>query len=170
MRVEGSAVLLTGASTGIGAATARALGAAGARIGIVARRKELLDEVAEQATKAGAPEVRVYAQDLGDLDATDALAEQAWADFGAIDGLVNNAAIASRHHATRLTKEEVDRVTRINYLSPIHLILGLLPKMLERGSGTIINVASTGGRLGILHEAAYCGAKFGLTGFTEVLY
>jgi len=170
MKIEGSAVLLTGASTGIGAATARALGAAGARVGIVARRRELLDEVAEQTRDAGAAEVRVYPQDLGDLAATDRLAEQAWADFDGLDAVVNNAAIASRHHATRLTTEEVERVTRINYLAPVHLILAVLPKMRERGHGTIINVASTGGRLGILHEAAYCGAKFALTGFSEVLY
>jgi short-subunit dehydrogenase len=59
---------------------------------------------------------------------------------------------------------------RINFLAPVHLILGLLPKMRERGSGVIVNVASMGGRLGILHESAYCAAKFALTGFTEVLY
>jgi NAD(P)-dependent dehydrogenase (short-subunit alcohol dehydrogenase family) len=170
VKLEGSAVLLTGASTGIGAATAEALGAAGARVGIVARRKELLDEVAEKARDAGSPDVRVYPQDLGDLAATDALAAQAWADFDGLDALINNAAIPARRHVNRLTTEELELVMRVNFLSPVHLILGVLPKMRERGHGTIVNVASTGGRLGILRESAYCASKFALSGFSEVLY
>jgi NAD(P)-dependent dehydrogenase (short-subunit alcohol dehydrogenase family) len=170
VKLEGSAVLLTGASTGIGAATAKALGAAGARVGIVARRKELLEEVADEARTAGSPDVRVYPHDLGDLAGTDALAQQAWSDFDGLDALVNNAAIPARRHVNRLTPEELELVMRVNFLSPVHLILGVLPKMRERGHGAIVNVASMGGRLGILREGAYCASKFALSGFTEVLY
>jgi short-subunit dehydrogenase len=61
-------------------------------------------------------------------------------------------------------------VMRINFLAPCHLMLGLLPKMLEAGHGTIVNVASMGGRAGIPRESAYCASKFALTGFSEVLY
>ena len=170
MELRNSAVLLTGASTGIGAATARALGKEGARIGIVARRAELLEKVAAEARELGAGEVRVYPLDLGDLAATDKLAQQAWDDFGGIDGLVNNAAVPARRHVKRLATDELEMVMRVNFLSPVHLILGLLPKMLERGKGTVVNVASMGGRLGIMAESAYCAAKFALTGFSEVMY
>jgi short-subunit dehydrogenase len=72
LQLAGSAILVTGASTGIGAATVRALGAAGARVGLVARRKELLDQVAQETRDAGAPDVEVWAADLSDLP----LAEQ----------------------------------------------------------------------------------------------
>jgi NAD(P)-dependent dehydrogenase (short-subunit alcohol dehydrogenase family) len=170
MNLNGAAVLLTGASTGIGAATAKALGREGARIGIVARRQELLEKVAAEARELGSPDVRVYAQDLGDLDATDRLAQQAWDDFGGLDGLVNNAAVPARRHVKRLGTDELEMVMRVNFLAPVHLALGVLPRMLERGSGTIINVASMGGRLGIMAESAYCAAKFALTGFSEVMY
>jgi NAD(P)-dependent dehydrogenase (short-subunit alcohol dehydrogenase family) len=170
MDLKGSSVLLTGASTGIGAATARALGAAGARIGIVARRKELLEKVAAEAAEAGAPDVQIYAQDLGDLTATDALAQKAWEDFGGIDALINNAAVPARRHVKRLDTDELEMVMRINFLAPCHLILGLLPKMLAAGQGTIVSVASMGGRAGIPRESAYCASKFALTGFSEVLY
>jgi NAD(P)-dependent dehydrogenase (short-subunit alcohol dehydrogenase family) len=170
MNLKDASVLLTGASTGIGASTARALGREGARIGIVARRQELLEKVAAEAREAGSPDVRVYAQDLGDLDATDRLAQQAWDDLGGLDALVNNAAVPARRHVKRLETDELEMVMRVNFLSPVHLVLGVLPKMLERGSGTIINVASMGGRLGIMAESAYCAAKFALTGFSEVMY
>jgi short-subunit dehydrogenase len=170
MELTDTRVLLTGASTGIGAATARALGAAGARIGIVARRKELLEKVAAEAAEAGAAEVKIYPQDLGDLAATDALAQQAWNDFGGLDALVNNAAVPARRHVKRLDTTELEMVMRVNFLAPCHLILGVLPKMLEAGKGTIVNVASMGGRLGILRESAYCASKFALSGFSEVLY
>jgi short-subunit dehydrogenase len=170
MELKDAAVLLTGASTGIGAATARALGAVGARIGIVARRKELLEKVAAEAAEAGAADVKIYAQDLGDLAATDALAKTAWDDFGGVDALVNNAAVPARRHAKRLSTDELEMVMRINFLAPCHLMLGLLPKMLDAGRGTIVNVASMGGRAGIPRESAYCASKFALTGFSEVLY
>jgi short-subunit dehydrogenase len=170
MDLKSASVLVTGASTGIGAATARALGTAGARIGIVARRKELLEKVAAEAAEAGAADVKIYAQDLGELAATDALAQKAWDDFGGLDALVNNAAVPARRHVKRLDTDELEMVMRINFLAPCHLILGVLPKMLAAGKGTIVNVASTGGRLGILRESAYCASKFALSGFSEVLY
>ena len=69
--------------------------------------------------------------------------------------LVNNAAIPKRTPVQRLTTDDVDHVMRVNFTSPVHMSLALLPRMLERGSGTIVNVSSMGGRIGIAHEAAY---------------
>ena len=85
MELTNAAVLVTGASTGIGAATARALGAAGARVGLVARRQELLDEVAEQTRAAGAPDVAVWSADLSDLPLAERIALEAWDRFDGLD-------------------------------------------------------------------------------------
>jgi short-subunit dehydrogenase len=169
LTLPGSAILVTGASTGIGAATARALGKAGARVGLVARRKELLDQVAEETRQAGSPEVAVWAADLSDLPRAEQVALEAWDTFGGLDGLVNNAGAPKRKHVTRLTTAEVESIMTLNYFSPVRMTLALLPKMLERGSGVIVNVASLAGRVAPPRESAYAGSKFALNGFTEVM-
>ena len=81
--------------------------------------------------------------------------------------VVNNAAVPMRRHVTRLTMDEVERTMRINYFSPVAISLAVLPRMLERSAGTIVNVSSLGGRLGITAEAAYSGSKFALAGWSE---
>jgi short-subunit dehydrogenase len=169
LQLPGSAILVTGASTGIGAATARALGAAGARVGLVARRKELLDQVADETRAAGAPDVEVWAADLSDLPLAERVAIEAWDRFGGLDGLVNNAGAPKRKHVTRLTPAEVESIMTLNYFSPVRMTLALLPKMRERGSGVIVNVASLAGRVAPPREAAYAGSKFALNGFSEVM-
>ncbi|HWB67507.1 MAG TPA: SDR family NAD(P)-dependent oxidoreductase [Mycobacteriales bacterium] len=169
MELAGSAVLVTGASTGIGAATARALGAAGARVGLAARRQELLDKVADETGAAGAPDVAVWAADLADLAVAEQVAREAWDRFDGLDGLVNNAGAPKRRHVTRLTSEDVEQTMQLNYFSPVRMMLTLLPLMRERGSGVIVNVASLAGRVPPPREAAYAGSKFALTGFSEVM-
>jgi short-subunit dehydrogenase len=169
LTLPGSAILVTGASTGIGAATARALGKAGARVGLVARRKELLDQVAAETREAGAPEVEVWSADLTDLELAERVALEAWDRFGGLDGLVNNAGAPKRKHINRLTTDEVESIMHLNYFSPVRMTLAVLPKMLERGSGVIVNVASLAGRVAPPREAAYAGSKFALNGFTEVM-
>jgi short-subunit dehydrogenase len=81
--------------------------------------------------------------------------------------VVNNAAVPMRRHVTRLTMDEVERTMSINYFSPVAISLALLPRMLARASGVIVNVSSLGGRLGITAEAAYSGSKFALAGWSE---
>jgi short-subunit dehydrogenase len=166
MQVQGASVLVTGASSGIGAALAPALAARGARVGIVARRKDRLEAVLE---RCGA-DARMWVADLGDVDAAVGVALEADEHFGGLDVLVNNAGIPKRRHVTNLTPDEVDETMRVNYTSPVRMILALLPRMLERGRGCIVNVTSLGGRLGIKHEAAYCASKFALSGFSESMY
>jgi short-subunit dehydrogenase len=167
MEIKGSGVLLTGASTGIGAATADALAAKGARLVLVARRKQLLDEVAARALELGAAEAHVVTADLADLDAVDALAAQAEELLGGVDILVNNAGAAKRKHLTRTTWEDIVSTMHLNYLSPVRLTLALLPAMVARGSGFIMNVGSLAGRIGAPIEAAYAASKFAITGFSE---
>ena len=160
--------LVTGASSGIGAALARSLAKRGVTVGLVARRKERLEEVLADCT-ANAPASRIWAADLGDLDLAERVALEAWDAFGHVDVLVNNAGIPKRRHITELTNDEVEEVMRVNFLSPVRMILALLPKMLERGTGSIVNVSSVAGRLGNPREAAYCASKFALNGWSETM-
>jgi short-subunit dehydrogenase len=165
--VAGSRIaMVTGASSGIGAATARALAAQGTTVALVARRADRLDAVVADCT-GPAPRSRRWVADLSDPDVAAAVALDVWDTFGHVDVVVNNAGVPMRRPVTRLTMADVERAMRINYLSPVAITLAVLPRMLERGAGTIVNVSSVGGRLGITTESAYSASKFALAGWTE---
>ena len=166
--LRGARVLITGASSGIGAATARALAAKGAIVGLVGRRLAQLQEVTG-ACQVWSPASTYWALDLADLDAAEAMARDAWDTFGHLDIVINNAAVPKVRPVQRLTFEDVEDAMRVNFFSPVRITLAVLPKMLERKEGTIVNVASVGGRLGIQHEAAYSASKFALTGWSEAM-
>jgi short-subunit dehydrogenase len=164
----GQRVLITGASSGLGAALARQLAAQGAAVGLIARRRDRLGEVLADCRRAS-PDSAMWVADLGDTDAIGLLAGRAWDELGGIDVLVNNAAVPKRRVVTELEADEVEAVMRVNFFAPMRLTLALLPRMLERGSGIIVNVSSVGGRLGIIHETAYCASKFALCGWSEAM-
>jgi short-subunit dehydrogenase len=166
VKIEGSTILVTGASSGIGASLAPQLAERGATVGIVARRADRLEEVLEQCLPH-APESRMWSADLGDLERAEAVALEAWDAFGGLDCLVNNAAIAKRKHTLDLTVDDVNQTMDVNFFSPIRMAMALFPRMQERGAGLVVNVSSMGGRLGIVHEAAYCAAKFAMCGWSE---
>jgi short-subunit dehydrogenase len=161
-------VLITGASSGIGAATARLLAGEGNTVGIIGRRADRLQEVLDDCRRT-APASRSWVADLGDLERAEQIAAEAEAEFGHVDVLVNNAAVPKRLPADEMSAAIVEEVMRINFFSPVRMTLRLLPAMLARRAGTIVNVASMGGRLGIAHESAYCASKFALTGWSEAL-
>ncbi|HZN14821.1 MAG TPA: SDR family NAD(P)-dependent oxidoreductase [Acidimicrobiales bacterium] len=156
-------VLVTGASSGIGADLARMLAARGDVVGIVARRKDRLEAV---LADCGAT-ARMWAVDLGDLDAAEQVVAEAWDAFGGLDVLVNNAAIPKRRKVLELSADELEETMRINFHSPVRMALAVLPRMVERGGGTIVNVSSLAGRLGNYQESAYAASKFALTGWSE---
>ena len=166
MKVEGANILVTGASSGIGASLARMLAKRGATVGLVARRKDRLDEVLADC-RTTSPDSRVWTADLADVEGAERLALEAWDAFGHLDVLVNNAGMPKRRPVTEITADELDLTMRVNFFSPVRMAMVLLPKMLERGTGSIVNVSSLGGRLGIKHEAAYCASKFALCGWSE---
>jgi short-subunit dehydrogenase len=114
------------------------------------------------------PAQRRWVLDLADLAAAERLANEAWDELGPIDVLVNNAGTPKRRPA-ELRPEDVESTMAVNFFAPARMTLALLPKMLERGTGTIVNVGSMGGRVGIAHEAAYNASKFALTGWSEGL-
>ena len=164
--MRGSNVVVTGASSGIGAALAPMLAERGATVGLVARREDRLTEVLERCQQH-APASRMWAADLADTDRAEAVAVQAWDELGGIDVLVNNAAIPKRRQVTELTVEELRETMAVNFESPVRMTLAVLPRMLERDRGVIVNVASIGGRAGVPGEAAYSSSKFALCGFSE---
>ncbi|MGI8663357.1 MAG: SDR family NAD(P)-dependent oxidoreductase [Acidimicrobiales bacterium] len=162
--IAGANVLLTGASSGIGAALAPMLAERGARLAVIARREQRLREVLGRCPGGGH---RAYVCDLGDSEAAEAAAVRAWDDFDGIDIVIHNAAIPKRRAVQQLTNDDVEHVMAVNYLAPTRMTLALLPRMLERARGSNVFVSSLGGRVGIVHEAAYCGSKFALCGWAE---
>lgn len=169
--LHGKRVLITGASSGIGEAGAEAFGEAGAQVIVVARRADLLDDVAARIADAGGTAVAMPC-DLADLDAVDALADTVEQRFGGVDILVNNAGRSIRRPlADSLDRwHDVERTMQLNYFSPLRLIRGLAPGMIERGDGHIINVATWG----VLSEASplfgvYNASKAALSAVSRVI-
>jgi NAD(P)-dependent dehydrogenase (short-subunit alcohol dehydrogenase family) len=163
--VAGKNVLVTGASSGIGAGLAEGFARAGAKVGICARREPELRDVLARV-REHSPDSTMWAVDLADLDGVEAFARRASADLGGIDVLVNNAGIPKRRRVTELDPATVEAVMAINYFSPVRLTLALLPELIER-SGRIVNISSVAARLGPPSEAAYTASKAALTGWSE---
>jgi NAD(P)-dependent dehydrogenase (short-subunit alcohol dehydrogenase family) len=166
--LAGKNVLVTGGSSGIGAALATTFAAAGAKVGICARREDRLREVLDECRRHS-PDSRMWAVDLSLLDDLDAFARRVENELGPVDVLVNNAGIPKRRHVRDLTPDVVESVMAINYFSPVRLTLALLPGMLERGDGRIVNISSVAARLSPPREAAYAATKAALSTFFESL-
>lgn len=169
--LRGKRVLLTGASSGIGEAGAELFAAAGAEVVAVARRADLLDELVERIADAGGTATAIPC-DLADLNAVDELVDTVLERFGGTDIVVNNAGRSIRRPlAESLDRwHDVERTMTLNYYSPLRLIRGLAPGMIERGDGHIINVSTWG----VLSEATplfsvYNASKAALSTVSRVI-
>ncbi|HEU5302645.1 MAG TPA: SDR family NAD(P)-dependent oxidoreductase [Acidimicrobiia bacterium] len=168
--IAGRVALVTGASSGIGAASARALAAAGATaVGLCARREDRLREVLEDCRRH-APDSELFVVDLADVDGLGAFAARIERTLGRVDVLVNNAGVAKRRRIPDLTLDELRGVLDVNLLAPVALTNALLPGMIERGWGRIVNVSSMGTRSAALRVGAYAASKAALELWTEGLY
>jgi NAD(P)-dependent dehydrogenase (short-subunit alcohol dehydrogenase family) len=168
--VNGRTVVITGASSGIGRAAAMKIAAAGGVPLLVARTREKLEEVKAEIEAAGGS-AYVYPCDLSDYDAIEQLVAQMLSDHPAIDMLVNNAGRSIRR-SVKLSYDrfhDFDRTAKLNYLSPVKLMLGLLPHMAERGSGHIVNVSSIGVQTNPPRFSAYVASKSALDAWTRVV-
>jgi short-subunit dehydrogenase len=168
MQLHGSKVLVTGASSGIGAALAVVLAERGATVGLVARRADRLAAVLAGCSPH-TPESRAWPCDLGDVDAACALVGTVGHEWGAIDAIVHNAAIPKRVPVTALSRAQLAETMRVNFDAPAAMTLAALPAMLARGAGLIVNVSSVGGRAGGRNESAYNSSKFALAGWSEAI-
>ena len=145
VELKGKRILLTGASSGIGEAAAAKLAASGATVVVVALRQDLLDALVARIVETGG-DARAHACDLSDLDAVDDLVTTVEAELGSIDILVNNAGRSIRRPLAESLERwhDVERTMTLNYYSPLRLIRGLSPGMIERGDGHVINVSTWG--------------------------
>ena len=166
MNLDGTTVVVTGASSGIGAALAPMLAERGATVVAVARRADRLADVVDRC-REHTPASQAWVADLSDTDAAAVLARRAVDELGGLDVLVNNAGAPMRRRVADLTLDEVRRTMTLNFESPVRMTLAVLPHMLERDRGVIVNVASFAGRVGVLGEAAYSASKFALCGWSE---
>jgi NAD(P)-dependent dehydrogenase (short-subunit alcohol dehydrogenase family) len=166
--LEDRCAVVTGASRGIGAAVARALAAAGARVMIAARTTDDLERVADGLRAAGR-EVWAVSCDVTDEASVARLAEMAQARLGRVDVLVNNAGDSSSAPLRRITLEEWNRIMAINATGTFLVTRALAPGMAERRFGRIVNVASTAGLEGGKYIAHYCAAKHAVVGLTRAL-
>jgi short-subunit dehydrogenase len=167
MNWKGKTVLLTGASSGIGEGLALALAARGAVLGLVARRRELLEDLAERCEKAGGTS-RVFTVDVTDAPAIAAAAREVRDEFGRIDIMIANAGIGGNDDRTRsYDPESVKKVININLLGAVNAIQAVIPDMIERGSGQLVAISSLAGFRGLPKSAAYSASKAGMTAFFE---
>lgn len=165
MTLNGKTAIVTGASSGIGAATARALAGAGAELLLVARRAERLEEVrARIGDKA-----RILSLDLADADAPQAMLDHAISAFGKVDILVNNAGILRTSHHDAFDLAELDRLIAVNYSAVVRSSVLFARHMKAGGSGQIINLSSIGAGIVAAGTGIYGGLKAALERFTEVL-
>jgi short-subunit dehydrogenase len=160
--------VITGASYGIGAYIARVLAAQRINLLLVARSEDQLRRLATELRAAGTT-VAAAAIDLAGRDAAHQVAEAAAAELGTVDVLVNNAATEPQTRFHVLTPAEIEHVLQVDLISPLLLARLVLPGMLERGYGRIINISSLAGHTSFPHTQAYAAAKDGLTAFSRVL-
>jgi len=166
--MQDQTVVITGASGGIGRATARLFGERGARVVLIARGQAGLDGAAAEVAKAGGKPLAIAA-DVADYQQVAAAARQAEEHFGPIDVWVNDAFTSVFATFSEITANEFRRVTEVSYLGYVHGTMAALERMRPRGHGTIVQVGSALGQRSIPLQSAYCGAKHAVNGFTSSL-
>ena len=165
MRWDGSVAVITGASRGIGRAVAQAAARKGAQLGLISRSQDDLDAVLKDVGGRGA----VSVADVGRRDDVERALGELERTLGPIDILVNNAGIGAYGAFADEDVETFERLMRVNYLGTIYAMKAVLPGMLARGRGHIVNVASIAGRIGAPFEAAYSASKFAVAGLSEAV-
>ena len=157
--LKGKVAFVTGASSGIGAATARALSAEGVKLGLVSRRGDDL----------GLPDALGLACDVRELPRLEDAVAQTVKRFGRLDIVVANAGVGSYHSLVETPVGHIDEMIDVNLKGTIYTIRAALPHLLKSGEADIVTLASEAGRRGLPGEAVYCASKFGQVGLTRAL-
>ncbi|KAF0107621.1 MAG: short-chain dehydrogenase/reductase [Anaerolineaceae bacterium] len=169
---ENKVVLITGGSSGIGLAAAKLLAAAGAHVWLTARRREVLDAALKEVeARRVSPEQKfgVAAADVADPEQAAWAVETVTRSAGVPDVVINSAGITHPGYVQELPLEKFESLMRVNYFGTVHVVKAVLPGMLARGSGHIVNISSMAGYQGAFGYTAYCASKFAVTGFSEAL-
>lgn len=166
--IEGKVVLITGASSGIGEATARLLAEQGARVVLGARRTERLDRLVTEIVEAGGT-ARAQRLDVTQREDMQAFADYAVAEFGCIDALVNNAGVMPLSPLSARKVQEWDRMIDVNIRGVLHGIAAVLPAMQAQNRGQIINIASIGAHAVSPTAAVYCATKYAVWAISDGL-
>jgi short-subunit dehydrogenase len=168
MKLGSEVAVVTGASSGIGAELARRLAAEGVKVGLTARRADLLEEVAATIRAAGGT-AAVAPADAADARATREAITRLAAELGPVDLLVANAGLGLSTPAATFSAELVEQIVRVNLLGPAYAIEAVLPDMLVRGRGHLVGISSLAAYRGLPDTAGYCASKAGLTALLESL-
>jgi len=166
--LAGRTAVVTGASSGIGQATARALAASGARVGLAARRVERLAELEKEIAQSGG-EALALPTDVADYAQADGMVRRVEEACGGVDFLVNCAGVMLPAPIAEADPADWRKMVEVNLMGALHTIRAALPGMLERGDGHIVNVSSTSGRTHEERFSVYAATNHGLGAFTEVL-
>lgn len=166
--LKGRNVLITGASRGIGERIARAFAGAGANLALVARDASALEKLATELSSSGVRSVALPA-DLADFDAHQPLLDRAEAELGPLDVLVNNAALDGHSVFAEFPAQRIEQLLRINLTAPMLLTRALLPRLVAKKSGHIVNIASLAGKSATPFDTTYSASKGGLVLFSQSL-
>ena len=169
MELKGKVAVVTGASAGIGRATAVELALGGATVVVSARREERLKELVQDIERQGSKALAVPC-DVSDRVQVGVLRQRVENEYGRCDVLVNNAGVPGGGPFAELSMEQIERITQTNYMGVLYCSKAFLPMMLEAGSGHIVNVASLAGRYAIPGSSVYTSTKHAVVAFSEALY
>ncbi len=169
MDLKGRNAILTGASRGLGVYVARILAGEGVNLALAARSADELSRVRGRLVQEAGIEAIAVPTDVADPGQLQALADRAESELGPVDILVNNAGIEAPAAYAEYPPEEIETLIRVNLIGPMLLTRMILPLMLERGRGRIVNMASLAGKAGLPYEVPYATSKAGLITFTRAL-
>ena len=164
-------VVITGASSGIGRGLALELARRGAKLGLVARRREVLDEIVTEIAHETSRQAHVltFPADVQDAQALRAAAERMCEEFGKIDVLIANAGIGGTHDAAELDAAKVANVINTNVIGASNSVAAVVPEMVKRGSGHLVVISSLAAYRGLPKSAAYCASKAAVSAMFESL-
>ncbi|WP_205503137.1 3-ketoacyl-ACP reductase [Rufibacter psychrotolerans] len=166
--LKGKTALITGAGKGLGKAIAIALAKEGVNVALLARTQSDLQKVAEEIESLGV-ETSVVTADVTDLHSVNEAVEQVRQELGFIDILINNAGTAAFGKFLDLEPEQWEHIIKVNLLGPYYVTRAVLPAMISKKTGDIVNISSTAGQRGAAMTSAYSASKFGLIGLSESL-
>lgn len=169
MNLKGKTALVTGAGKGIGKAIVTALAKEGVHVGLIARTSTDLEQASAQIEQTYGVRVSIAAADISNRVEVEQAVQKIEEELGSIDILVNNAGIAKFGKLVDMPPEDWEQIIQVNLMGTYYVTRAVLPGMIERNHGNIINISSSAGERAFATSSAYCASKFALMGLTESL-